>query len=294
MAADGQITPDVPGTRWFVTLLSSESSNPKDGQMFPEDGQYFIWQDGEKHPLGTTLELDTTLTLSGFAADAKAVGDKINAVELSVATLDEDYGYVKDVLLEAWPDNTGPDNKLVTEENVRNSLASYATMSALTALSSSTSQQIADVNLSVGSVNNEVSLISTRVQSIGAAVPANASESNKMVTSADISGFTTSSDVTAIVTAAEAPTYKWDIVSEDEAGRNITIRVNYIDYEPYYTNFVTPLANGTVIGSSKDVKTIEVGTVLEWNPDSGEAPFYIKATCTEALAKNKLGLATYD
>ena len=115
-----------------------------------------------------------------------------------------------------------------------------------------------------------------------------------MVTSADISAFTTSSDVTAIVTAAEAPTYKWDIVSEDEAGRNITIRVNYIDYEPYYTNFVTPLANGTEIGMYKDVKTIEVGTVLEWNPDIGEAPFYIKATCTEALAKNKLGLATYN
>lgn len=84
LAADGQITPDDSGTRWFVTLLSGESSNPKDGQMFPEDGQYFIWQDGEKHPLGTTLELDSTLTLSGFAADAKAVGDKIHNVELSV------------------------------------------------------------------------------------------------------------------------------------------------------------------------------------------------------------------
>ena len=149
-----------------------------------------------------------------------------------------------------------------------------------------------NLSATIGKLTKDSAIVSAALLDY---IPDSISSDNMLVVSSDLSDFVVSSDVSSIVTDVFPATYAWDIVSEDEEGRNITIGVeSYIDQSSSYTNSVTPYANGTKIGEPKDVKTIEVGTVLEWNPDIDESPFYIKATCIEVVAKNKLGLATYD
>lgn len=60
LEGDGTITPgeDVA----YVHLLEEESQTPKDGDLYPTDDGYEIWQDGEGHALGTNLtdeQIDT-------------------------------------------------------------------------------------------------------------------------------------------------------------------------------------------------------------------------------------------
>lgn len=52
--ADGTPAPDAP--THYVRLLSSESTAPVEGDMFPTESGYSIWQDGEAHQLGMTRE----------------------------------------------------------------------------------------------------------------------------------------------------------------------------------------------------------------------------------------------
>lgn len=52
--ADGTPSPDVHVH--YVRLLSSESTAPVEGDMFPTESGYSIWQDGEAHQLGMARE----------------------------------------------------------------------------------------------------------------------------------------------------------------------------------------------------------------------------------------------
>lgn len=52
--ADGTPIPDASAP--YVRLLSSESTTPAEGDMFPTESGYSIWQDGEAHQLGMTRE----------------------------------------------------------------------------------------------------------------------------------------------------------------------------------------------------------------------------------------------
>lgn len=47
LEGDGTITPDAPS--YYVHLLSAEPSTPKEGDMWPSDGSYVIWQNGQPH-----------------------------------------------------------------------------------------------------------------------------------------------------------------------------------------------------------------------------------------------------
>lgn len=49
----GEISPSSP-TR-FVTLLSGETESPADGNLYPTEDGYAIWQNGEAHGLGTSF-----------------------------------------------------------------------------------------------------------------------------------------------------------------------------------------------------------------------------------------------
>jgi len=65
--ADGSITPGT--TVSYVHLLSAEPSAPKDGDLWPTDEQYMIWQDGEAHGLGgmTSAEVSAFVTATETA-----------------------------------------------------------------------------------------------------------------------------------------------------------------------------------------------------------------------------------
>lgn len=59
LEGDGTIIPDAPS--YYVHLLSAEPSTPKEGDMWPTDDGYVIWQDGEEHKLGISAEEVSTM-----------------------------------------------------------------------------------------------------------------------------------------------------------------------------------------------------------------------------------------
>ena len=54
LEADGSLSPDT--TRYYVKLLSSETAQPKEGDMYPTSAGYVIWQNGEANQLGTSFD----------------------------------------------------------------------------------------------------------------------------------------------------------------------------------------------------------------------------------------------
>lgn len=88
LEADGTLNPNAPS--YYVHLLSAQSETPKEGDLFPLSGEYYIWQDGETHLLGTPFEQITAYVDSAISskADLSAIhgeyiedgtGNKVNA-----------------------------------------------------------------------------------------------------------------------------------------------------------------------------------------------------------------------
>lgn len=59
LEGDGTITPDAPS--YYVHLYDEEPDQPKEGDMWPTDDGYVIWQDGEEHKLGISAEEVSTM-----------------------------------------------------------------------------------------------------------------------------------------------------------------------------------------------------------------------------------------
>ncbi len=78
LEADGTMSPDP--TRYYVKLLSAEATQPREGDMYPTDEGYVIWQDGQANLLGTPFEQITAYVDSTISskADLSAIhGDYI-------------------------------------------------------------------------------------------------------------------------------------------------------------------------------------------------------------------------
>ena len=71
---DGSVSPDP--LRYYVKILSSFPVFPQEGDMFPTDDGYVIWQNGEAHSLGITFK-----QLSGYVDDAISCKAEISSVE---------------------------------------------------------------------------------------------------------------------------------------------------------------------------------------------------------------------
>lgn len=52
LEADGTITPSEEGTKYYVHLLSAQAALPNDGDMWQDDGSWYIWQDGQAQLIG--------------------------------------------------------------------------------------------------------------------------------------------------------------------------------------------------------------------------------------------------
>lgn len=50
LEADGTLNPNAPS--YYVHLLSAQSETPKEGDLFPLSGKYYIWQNGAAHAIG--------------------------------------------------------------------------------------------------------------------------------------------------------------------------------------------------------------------------------------------------
>lgn len=76
LETDGTITPGVDTA--YVHLFEAEPETPKDGDVWPADGGYVIWQDGEAHALGggfTPTEAQLAAMNSGVTSDTVAKAD---------------------------------------------------------------------------------------------------------------------------------------------------------------------------------------------------------------------------
>lgn len=68
LEADGALSPDP--ARYTVKLLSAEATQPREGDMYPTDDGYVIWQDGQANLLGTPFEQITAYVESAVSAKA--------------------------------------------------------------------------------------------------------------------------------------------------------------------------------------------------------------------------------
>jgi hypothetical protein len=68
LEADGTLSPDP--ARYTVKLLSAEATQPREGDMYPTDDGYVIWQSGQAHLLGTPFEQITSYVESAISAKA--------------------------------------------------------------------------------------------------------------------------------------------------------------------------------------------------------------------------------
>lgn len=103
LEADGTITPDVPS--FYVHMLSAESSQPKEGDLWQVSGNWFIYQDGQAWPIGDDSGLIVELsgqieTLSGdvqtLSNEISSKQDKLTDVQTSAidSVVDERATYV--------------------------------------------------------------------------------------------------------------------------------------------------------------------------------------------------------
>lgn len=83
LEADGTLSPDP--ARYYVKLLSAEATEPREGDMYPTDEGYVIWQSGQAHLLGTPFEQITSYVESAVSAkaDLSTLDDYAKIDELS-------------------------------------------------------------------------------------------------------------------------------------------------------------------------------------------------------------------
>lgn len=84
LEGDGTITPDAPS--YYVHLLDEQPTTPKEGDMWPTDDGYAIWQDGEAHSLGgSSITVDAELsTTSTNPVQNKVVTAELNRKQQSI------------------------------------------------------------------------------------------------------------------------------------------------------------------------------------------------------------------
>ena len=68
LEADGTLSPDP--ARYAVKLLSAEAAQPREGDMYPTDEGYVIWQNGQANQLGTPFEQISVYVESAVSAKA--------------------------------------------------------------------------------------------------------------------------------------------------------------------------------------------------------------------------------
>lgn len=83
LEADGTLSPDP--ARYYVKLLSAEATQPREGDLYPTDDGYVIWQNGQANLLGTPFEQITAYVDSAISskADLSTLDDYAKIDELS-------------------------------------------------------------------------------------------------------------------------------------------------------------------------------------------------------------------
>ena len=87
LEADGTLSPDP--ARYTVKLLSAEAEQPREGDMYPTDDGYVIWQDGEAHLLGTPFE-----QISAYVESAVSAKADLSAIPSNTSQLSNDSGFI--------------------------------------------------------------------------------------------------------------------------------------------------------------------------------------------------------
>lgn len=95
LEADGTLSPDP--ARYTVKLLSAEATQPREGDMYPTDEGYVIWQDGEAHLLGTPFEQITAYVESAISAKAD-----LSAIPSNTSQLSNDSGFITSAEIEPY------------------------------------------------------------------------------------------------------------------------------------------------------------------------------------------------
>ena len=88
LVGNGIIEPD---DSWMTSIMSQVGEHVAMAKMYAEEAKAAAEASGSGN--NVKIELDTTLTQSGMAADAKAVGDKILSLPVSIS--DDGYSEVK-------------------------------------------------------------------------------------------------------------------------------------------------------------------------------------------------------
>lgn len=85
--ADGTPSPDP--ARYSVKLLSASAEQPIEGDMWPTEDGYVIWQGGQAHLLGTPFD-----QISAYVESAVSVKADLSAVPTNVSQLSNDSGFI--------------------------------------------------------------------------------------------------------------------------------------------------------------------------------------------------------
>lgn len=103
--SNGQLNPDA--ARYVVRMLSAESASPLEGDFWPVNGTWYIWQSGEAKQVGVSRE-DVDAMISS-KADLSALEEVENSlsdyalssqIPLSVSQLENDSGYITSTQVE--------------------------------------------------------------------------------------------------------------------------------------------------------------------------------------------------
>lgn len=85
LATDGSITPGQDTA--YVHLLDTHPDRPKEGDMWPLNGGYAIWQNGQINMLGLT-ENDVRALTEPIAADVATLQNDVNGLGFEVESID--------------------------------------------------------------------------------------------------------------------------------------------------------------------------------------------------------------
>lgn len=95
LEADGTLSPDP--ARYYVKLLSAEAAEPREGDMYPTEGGYVIWQNGQANLLGTPFDQITSYVESAVSAKAD-----LSAIPTNVSQLSNDSGFITSAEIEPY------------------------------------------------------------------------------------------------------------------------------------------------------------------------------------------------
>lgn len=113
--ADGTLSPDP--TRHYVKLLSAEAETPREGDLYPTESGYAIWQSGQANQLGTPFEEITAYVDSAISSKAD-----LSAIPTKTSQLSNDSGFVTssemDTSLELKQDKLSEDQTYVLDREV--------------------------------------------------------------------------------------------------------------------------------------------------------------------------------